>query len=145
MTKLLALLPILLLVCVVFVSGCTSQQEKPAQNQSTPETNISNISVGNQTIEPVSELIILSGGEVTKDSFGNEYAIGAYGEAGIDLTFNSQRIYLGTGYMGCKDGMVKVYDFANSSTNCAYVGNVKIYLRAADWYARKATIEVIKI
>jgi hypothetical protein len=135
----------LLLVAVVFISGCVSQQEKSAQNQSTPETNISNVSEStlNQTpAEPKSELVTISAGEVAKDSFGNEYAIRAFGDDGIDLTFNSKEIYVGMDYMACEDGKVKIY---GAEEYCSYVGNVKIYLKAFDRYTRKATLEVAKI
>ena len=138
-TKLVVLLSTLQLVCVVFVSGCTQSETKYVCPDST--TIVSNVSLCPKTV-PTSETLILTAGEITKDSFGNDYTVVDFSGTAVDLRINSRLAYV---YLN-NDGAVQFYNTTSPGLESpTYVDGVRIYLEAFDKINRKATIEVIKV
>jgi hypothetical protein len=140
MAKLTVLLPILFLIGVTFVSGCTQQTTYVCPDG----TAVSNASLcpKQQVSHPNSELLLLTPGEIILDSFGNTYSVRGMGYGGIDIIVNDKVGYLQPGDDG---NCILLYNLTNVGyRDCYSVPYVKVYLKVWDHNAQKATIEVVK-
>jgi hypothetical protein len=127
-----------LVMCLFLVSGCIDSYD---YEEETSELESS------ETTRPFTETIIVYGGEITTDTFGNEYGVDAFGFEGIDLSVNSHNGFIrrdcncNEWWEDCKGchGAIVYYE---SGLTYADIPYARIYLKAFDETARKATIEI---